>query len=187
MKYREYLEIAFRWYVFIFISLYGLGKIIGGQFYRKGMIPSEVALTPISDVSSFDLAWVFMGHSFGYILFIGISQLIGAFCLLFSRTRLIGVIILIPILVNIIVFDIIFLNEYAALVNAIVYFLMLLGILYFHKEKIIEVLRILTTQKTKQKVELKTRVKKIAIVIVIMLVFFIINQSIGTFIGHGDG
>jgi len=187
MKYQDYLEIAFRWYVFLFITFYGLGKILGGQFYRQGQIPTEIAATPIVDVSSFDLAWVFMGHSFGYILFIGISQLIGAFCLLFSKTRLIGVIILIPILVNIIVFDIIFLDAYAALVNAIVYFLMLLGILYFHKEKIVEVFRILSTQKKKEKVVLKTRLKTIAIVICIIAIIFTINQSIGTMVGHGNG
>ncbi|WP_298421636.1 hypothetical protein [uncultured Kordia sp.] len=187
MRYRDYLEISFRWYVFLFISLYGFGKIMGGQFYRKGMIPAEVAATPIVDVSSFDLAWVFMGHSFSYILFVGVSQLIGAVCLLFKKTRLLGVIILIPILVNIIVFDIIFLDAYAALVNAIIYFLMLLGILYFHKEKIIEVFRILTTQKKKEKIEFKTRLKTIVIVACIMLIIFIINQSIGTLIGHGKG
>ena len=128
-----------------------------------------------------------MGHSFGYILFIGISQLIGAFCLLFPRARLIGVIILIPILLNIIVFDIIFLDAYAALVNAILYFLMLLGILYFHKEKIVEVFRILTTQKTKEKIALKTRLKTISFCICIISITCMINQSIGTLIGHGNG
>ena len=58
MKYRDYLEIAFRWYVFFFMSNYGLGKILGGQFYRQGQIPAEVAKTPIIDVSSYELAWV---------------------------------------------------------------------------------------------------------------------------------
>ncbi|MBC8756331.1 hypothetical protein H2O64_16775 [Kordia sp. YSTF-M3] len=184
MKYRDFLEIAFRWYLFLFISIYGLGKIMGGQFYRKGFIPQDVATTPIVDVSSFELAWVFMGHSFAYILFVGVLQLIGAFCLLFKRTVLLGVFILIPILVNIIVFDIIFLDTYAALVNAIVYFLLLLGILYFHKEKIIAVFHILTKRKSKQQIELKTRIKSIAIVIGIMFIIFIVNQTIGTFVGH---
>ena len=187
MKYRDYIEIAFRWYVFLFISFYGLGKIMGGQFYRKNAIPEEVAATAIADVSSFELAWVFMGHSFAYILFVGISQLIGGFCLLFKKTRLIGVIILIPILVNIIVFDIIFLDAYGALVNAVVYFLMLLGILYFHKEKIIEVFRILTLEKEKPKVELKTRLKTIGIVLGIIVVLFVVNQTIVTFVGFGKG
>lgn len=51
-----------------------------------------------------------MGYSFAYILFIGVMQIVGAWMLLWERTKLLGVAILMPILVNIVVFDIIFLD-----------------------------------------------------------------------------
>lgn len=33
------IELAARWYVFVFLNIYGLGKIAGGQFYRRGHLP----------------------------------------------------------------------------------------------------------------------------------------------------
>ena len=78
----KYLELAARIYLWGMLSIYGLGKISGGQFYRNGKLPEEVAATTLGEVGSFDLAWTFMGHSYAYILFIGISQLIEAWMLL---------------------------------------------------------------------------------------------------------
>ena len=95
-----YAELAARWYVFLLLTIYGSGKLLGGQFYRRGNLPEEIATLPLSEVAGFDLAWAFMGYSYAYILFIGISQLIGAILLLFERTKLVGTMILIPILVN---------------------------------------------------------------------------------------
>lgn len=36
---RYIVEIAARWYVFLFLNNYGLGKLAGGQFYRRGHLP----------------------------------------------------------------------------------------------------------------------------------------------------
>ena len=69
------------------------------------------------------------------MLFIGIGEIVGALMLLFNRTKLIGTIILIPIMANVIVFDIFFLDKYGALASAILYFAMLLIILYINKER----------------------------------------------------
>ena len=60
-------EVVCRSYVFIFLNFYGIGKIMGGQFYRKGQLPAEVAQTTIEQASAYDLAWSFMGYSFVYI------------------------------------------------------------------------------------------------------------------------
>ena len=95
-------EVVCRSYVFIFLNFYGIGKIMGGQFYRKGQLPAEVAQTTIEQASAYDLAWSFMGYSFVYILFVGISQVIGAWLLIWNRTKMLGVMILFPIMVNII-------------------------------------------------------------------------------------
>lgn len=137
-----------RYYVFIFLNLYGWGKIAGGQFYRKGALPEEVAITALAEASAYDLAWTFMGYSFAYICFIGGSQIIGAWMLLWDRSKLIGVAILIPILLNVIVFDIIFLETKGALVNAGIYFLMLLYILYFNQVRVVGAFQSLVTKST---------------------------------------
>jgi len=60
------IELAARWYVFWFLNVYGLGKILGGQFYRRGRLPEDVAKTLLGDANAFDLAWTFMGYSFAY-------------------------------------------------------------------------------------------------------------------------
>ena len=145
-NWNQIIEKACRWYVFIFLNLYGIGKIMGGQFYRKGQLPTDIANTTIEQASAYELAWSFMGYSFYYILFVGISQIIGAWLLMWNRTKLLGVIILFPIMINIIVFDIIFLDVKDALVNAILYFLMLLYILYANKEKVTAAFKALTQQ-----------------------------------------
>jgi len=84
------IELAARGYVFWFLNVYGFGKILGGQFYRRGRLPEDVAKTLLGDANGFDLAWTFMGYSFAYILFIGVAEIVGAWLLLWERTKLFG-------------------------------------------------------------------------------------------------
>jgi hypothetical protein len=138
------LDRVCRYYVSFFLLTYGMGKMLGGQFYRHGKLPDDVAALTLGEAGAFPLAWTFMGYSGAYIAFVGISQVIGALLLLNERTKLLGVTILIPILVNIVVFDIIFLNEAAALGNAVIYLVMLFAILYFNRSKVIAAFNALT-------------------------------------------
>jgi len=185
--YKEILEITCRLYVFFFLTAYGLGKFVGGQFYTTDRIPDEIAQMPIGLVPDFELAWTFMGRSFGYILIIGLAEVIGAVLLLFNRTKLVGTLILIPIMVNVIVFDIFFLDEYGALASAIIYFLMLLVILVINKEKITKMLIDLATTKETPHISLKEKFFKYSIVLVIIALIFIVNQVIVSFFGYGKG
>ena len=70
-----------------------------------------------------------MGYSFAYILFIGLAEVVGAWLLLWERTKLLGVAILLPIMFNILIFDFIFLDKYGALASATIYTLLLFVIL----------------------------------------------------------
>jgi len=144
-KAQEIIELTFRWYVWFKISAYGLGKIIGGQFHRKNQLPDHIAQLPISEIGSFDLAWTFFGYSNAYIWFIGASQLIGGILLLFKQTKLLGVSLLLPILLNIIVVDIFFKVSPGALLSAILYLCMCLFILYYNKETLIAAINKLMT------------------------------------------
>lgn len=74
---KKYIELALRFYVCLKIGIYAIGKMAGGQFYDKGKLPPELAVKPLQEVVGFDLAWTFFGYSYEYVLFIGISQLVG--------------------------------------------------------------------------------------------------------------
>jgi len=185
--FKEILEITCRLYVFFFLTVYGIGKIIGAQFYTAARIPEEIAQMPIGLVPDFDLAWVFMGRSYGYMLFIGLAEVIGAFLLLFNKTKLIGTFILIPIMVNVIVFDIFFLDEYGALAGATLYLLMLLTIIVINKEKISKLLIELINVKTTPQISFKEKLIKYSIVIAIIVLIFIGDQLIVNLFGYGKG
>jgi len=185
--YKEILEITCRLYVFFFLNFYGIAKILGGQFYTVTSIPEDIATIPIGQVPDFELAWTFMGRSFGYILFIGLAEIIGACLLLFNKTKLIGTLILIPIMVNVIVFDIFFLDAYGALGSATIYFLMLLTILLINKEKISKMVVELVSVKVAPQISFKEKIYKYIIVIVIIVLIFIGDQLIVNLLGHGKG
>ena len=180
---KEIFELVLRQCVFIILNIYALSKIFGGQFYMHGKLPAEIANTTLGEASGFSLAWTFMGHSYAYILFIGISQLIGAWFLLWNKTKLLGVFILIPIMVNIIIIDIIFLDVYPALANAIIIFTMLFLILFFNKERIIDVIKRLTSFQAKPKVLIKRRLITFGITIIIIVLIFTFDSFLEHWLG----
>ena len=138
------LEMVARLYVFFFLNVYGWGKMAGMQFYRRGKLPEEVALTTLGEASAYDLGWTFMGYSTAYIIFIGSAQIVGAWLLLWPRTKLLGVAVLLPILFNIIAFDLVFLDKKGALIAALLYTFLLLYVVWFNRRLVGEALRALT-------------------------------------------
>jgi hypothetical protein len=146
--------------------------MFGGQFYMNGELPTEVANITLGEVDSFTLAWTFMGHSFYYVSFIGITQLIGAWFLLWNKTKLLGVMILIPIMVNIIMFDLILFGVYSALAMSIIILSMLLLILSFNKQKVVQALHSLTNIQSVPKVQFKNRILTIGISILTLILIF---------------
>jgi len=187
IDFKEILEITCRLYVFFFLTAYGVGKVIGAQFYTAASMPDGLDLIPIGQVTDFDLAWVFMGRSYGYMLFIGLGEIIGAVLLLFNRTKLIGTFILISIMVNVVVFDIFFLNEYGALAGATLYLIMLFAILVFNKEKVSKMLNELLAVKKSSQKSIKEKFIKYSIVLAIIALIFIVDQTIVNFLGRGAG
>jgi hypothetical protein len=181
------LEIAARWYVFIFLNIYGVGKIAGGQFYRRGHLPADIAGIALSQAGAFELAWTFMGYSFGYILFIGLAEIVGASLLLWERTKLIGVAILLPVMINILVFDVIFLDTYGALASAAIYTLLLVFILVCNREKVRTAISALLVTSAPQTTPLRTKAKGALVAIGAMALLFAVDQALVNFFGHGGG
>ncbi|MFY0672349.1 MAG: hypothetical protein JXQ87_03040 [Bacteroidia bacterium] len=149
----------------------------------KGKIPTEVANTTLGEASGFSLAWTFMGHSYAYILFVGLLQLLGAWLLLWNKTKLIGVLILIPMMVNIIVFDIIFLDVYPALANALIVFLMLLLILFFNKEVVIDMVNKLTKLQLRTNIPIKNKLITFGITILFIVLIFCFDSFVEYWLG----
>lgn len=184
---RRVIDLAARWYVFIFLNIYGVGKIAGGQFYRPGRLPEDLAMTPLRDVGAFDLAWTFMGRSFAYILFIGLGEVVGAWLLLWERTKLIGVAVLLPIMVNILVFDVIFLDEYGALASATIYTLLLFVVAAINKERVSQAIRALMPRIRPTPVPSQQRAKAVVMALVAMGLLFAFDQMLVNLFGHGRG
>ena len=128
-----------------------------------------------------------MGRSFGYILFIGLAEVMGASLLLFNKTKLIGTLMLIPIMVNVIVFDIFFLDAYGALGSASIYFFMLLTILLLNKEAIRKIVVTLVSVQVASPISFSDKILKFLIVLVLMGLIFIGDQLMVNLLGHGKG
>lgn len=109
------------------LSMFGWQKISGGfQFFT----PMAMLDEPFSTLSLEWLTWSYFGRSYPMIVSIAIFQIAGAYLLLFRRTRLIGIFILLPVLLNILLIDIFYkLHPWVAIhafvvINAIVYLLL---------------------------------------------------------------
>ena len=187
MERQRVIELAARWYVFIFLNLYGIAKIAGGQFYRRGQLPEEVANTLLGEATAFDLSWTFMGHSFAYILFIGLAEVLGAWLLLWERTKLLGVAVLLPVMVNILVFDVIFLDKYGALASATIYTLLLLVILVCNKNTVEQAIRALLSPAPPEPMPLQRKANTVIAALLIMGLLFAFDQMLVNLFGHGKG
>jgi hypothetical protein len=121
------LQGVISFYVAYQISMYGAAKVLKTQFQA----PNYILERPIGELNGFWLTWTYFGHSQTMALLIGITQIIGSMLLLFRSTRLLGVFILIPVMLNINLvnhfYDISPLAYYNALhYTFILFFLMLL-------------------------------------------------------------
>lgn len=171
--FKEIIEISIRIYVSVFMFLYGFAKIIGYQFYTLRTIPNEVNLTPIGQISNFELAWVFMGRSYGFLITLGLIEITGALLLLINKTKIIGVIALIPVLIGVIIFDFFFLNEYAALFNAILYLMLIIMILFINIDcpRIFKYL--FFSRKSSMNAEKNVLIKSILVIIITLLIYLL--------------
>lgn len=106
------------------LATFGWEKIFHSQF----AVPASKLDLPYSNFSSQDLFWYFFSYSYPLGCIIAASQIIGAALLLFHRTSLAAVFILLPILVNILLMDIFYQIGASVVAHAAI---MLSGCLYF--------------------------------------------------------
>lgn len=83
---------------------------------------------PYRSLSESDVFWMFFSHSYIFGCIVAGLQIVGAMLLLFGRTRLVGVFILLPVLGNILLMDIFYDIGVSVIVHASI---MMTGVLYF--------------------------------------------------------
>jgi hypothetical protein len=86
-------------------------------------------------------------------------------------------------MINIIIFDIIFLDVYPALANAVIVFSMLLLILIFNKEHLIEIFQVLINFPTTTNGPIKSRILIIGITIIVIALIFAFDSLIEYWFG----
>ena len=105
------------------ISIFGFKKIFGQQF----IVPYFMYDEKLGALSGEWLTWHYFGFSYPFGLIVAAFQIGGSVLLLFSRTRLLGVTLLLPVLLNILFINVFYgLNPGATLQSII----LSLGLLY---------------------------------------------------------
>jgi hypothetical protein len=91
-------QLAARFALAFFFLFYGVAKLLGTQFIRAGSSLDR----RVSELSGFELTWIYFGYSPLLSGVIAWGQIICATLLLFDRTKRVGMLGLFPILVNIV-------------------------------------------------------------------------------------
>lgn len=119
-------------YVAFEIAVYGFAKIMQTQFQA----PHYVMEQPIGELSGFWLTWAYFGHSQTMAFILGSTQILGAILLLFRKTRLLGIFVLVPVLVNINLLNYFYDISPLAFYNALHYTFILVFLLFIDYDKL---------------------------------------------------
>ena len=98
-----WFRIYLAYYLFIMMDFYAIFKITVAQMPFPN---AESLLKPLGDYSRVFLLFNFMGASPGYSIFTGVCEFLVAALMLFRRTRVLGALLMLTILVNILSLDI---------------------------------------------------------------------------------
>ena len=116
-KWHARLQGLLRYWLAFEIATYGFAKIMKTQFAESIMRDN----TPVGQLNGFELTWNYFAHSYTLAVIIASLQIGGSILLLFRRTTLFGVVILLPVLFNIFLIDLFFHIPTGAFLNAILF------------------------------------------------------------------
>lgn len=175
------LELVWRFFTAIYMFKYGYVKFGGHQFaYGKHLYDKT-----LNEISGFDLMWVFFSYSNTLTAIIGCLQILGGFLLLFNKTKLIGVLILFPILLNILLIDYFYglPGILQALINVIFYLLVLILICYNERIRVAKAFNQLIIPSYLSTFDFKKSfLQTITIAIGSIITYLVINEVIKKFI-----
>jgi hypothetical protein len=105
------------------LASFGWQKI----FHLQMVVPLGVLDLPFNSLDGETLTWAYFRRSYPFTVTIAISQMVSAYLLLWPRTRLLGLICMIPILLNIILIDFFYHLPVGVLLHAII---LMAGVIY---------------------------------------------------------
>jgi hypothetical protein len=112
-----------RYWLAFDIATYGFAKVLKTQFGQSFHRDD----TLVGSLNGFNLTWNYFAHSYPMVLIIAFCQIAGATLLLFRRTTLLGIVILIPVMANIVLINIFYDIAVGAFLNSVIF---TLGLVY---------------------------------------------------------
>ncbi|SEN67416.1 hypothetical protein [Lihuaxuella thermophila] len=103
---KKSVPVSFRLYLGFIFLIYGLAKIIMGQFAAVEPTSQIAGLHP--DPKGFALAWTFFAYSRVYEIFIGVGEVMAAILIMIPRTATLGAVAYFPISVNVLMVNVCF-------------------------------------------------------------------------------
>lgn len=104
--YTAFWQNAVRYFIALDLIMFGMEKLCHLQFN----VPLGELDNPFSSIPKADLMWAFYGHFRSLVNIVAVMQITGSVLLLFRKTRLLGAIALLPLLVNILLLDYFYLD-----------------------------------------------------------------------------
>ena len=108
---------AIRYAVAFDLTMFGLQKIFHMQFTT----PMAMLDEPFSSFSNQWLTWSYFGRSYAFACTIAAAQILGSMLLLINQTRLLAVIMLLPVMLNIILIDYFYELDLGVLIHALIH------------------------------------------------------------------
>lgn len=115
------------------LSIYGFAKLFDAQFATSFHRSDSV----VNALSGSELTWNYFAYSFQLSAIIGFLQVAGAVCLLFRRTTLLGVAILLPVMLNVVLINLFYHISPGAFINSVIYTLGLMYLLSLYSKSLI--------------------------------------------------
>ncbi len=130
-------EKSLRLFVAPFIFIYGVAKPWQFQDAFSG------TNTPINEVDGMTLMWAFFSYSLTVPVVVGVFECVGAVLLIFDKTKLLGCLLLLPVLANVVLFDLVYGVVPFATINGIIYLSVMLFVCFEERRKFGEAFGIL--------------------------------------------
>ncbi len=126
------LQGVIRYWLAYSISVYGFAKILKTQLQS----PEFNLDIPLGELSGFALTWYYFGYSYTLAVILALFQVGGSILLLFRRTTLIGVMVLLPVMVNIVLINMFYQIAAGAFFNSVIYTISLTFLLLLDFQKL---------------------------------------------------
>lgn len=131
-KWHSWLTSLLRYWLALHISIFGFEKLMGINF-----APSFHANdTPAGLLNGQELTWVYYSYSYGISIVVAFFQIVGSYLLLFRKTILGGIAMLLPVMFNILLINIFYGIGPTTAFTALIMVLGLAYLLFQRKEEI---------------------------------------------------